>query len=296
MTHVYRTPAAEDDSPQFTLGRAVSSKAEQAVRLAMARYAGRAIRLHLVTEYPKSGGTWLAQMIAAYLGVPFPRNRLPNLGECVLHGHYRPARGFRHLRRILWLTRDGRDVMVSLYHHYFVWNERTRRFPKESLYYRRTLGFADPDDVPHNLPSFIATVFSHVPARLAHFTHPGNWSTFNLAWLEQDRVPSRRLARLRYEDLLADTPRTLERALLASGAREIDRDRLRGVVDRYRFDRQANRAPGHEDKTSFLRKGVAGDWRNYFTLEAAEMFERHAGTALIALGYESDRGWVDRVR
>ena len=58
--------------------------------------------------------------------------------------------------------------------------------------------------------------------------------------------------------------------------------------------RQTGRAPGAEDRGSFIRKGVAGDWVNHFTRETAELFDELAGDALVALGYESDRGWADR--
>src|SRR3712207_8037395 len=43
-----------------------------------------------------------------------------------------------------------------------------------------------------------------------------------------------------------------------------------------------------------LRKGVVGDWRNQFSPEAREVFNRYAGEELILLGYEKDRKWVDR--
>ena len=38
---------------------------------------------------------------------------------------------------------------------------------------------------------------------------------------------------------------------------------------------------------------MVGDWRNQFTREAREVFDRHAGEELILLGYEKDHSWVD---
>ena len=70
--------------------------------------------LYIVNEYPKSGGTWLSQMLADYLGIPFPRNRFPTIGKQVMHGHYY---ALRHNKRIICALRDGRDVMVSYYYH-----------------------------------------------------------------------------------------------------------------------------------------------------------------------------------
>ncbi len=44
-----------------------------------------------------------------------------------------------------------------------------------------------------------------------------------------------------------------------------------------------------------LRKGQAGDWRNHFTREAAEIFDRYCGDMLISTGYEPDHEWVRRL-
>ena len=43
--------------------------------------------------------------------------------------------------------------------------------------------------------------------------------------------------------------------------------------------------PGNEDTGSKLRKGVAGDWRNHFTSEVREAFDRRASDVVDRLGY-----------
>jgi hypothetical protein len=57
------------------------------------------------------------------------------------------------------------------------------------------------------------------------------------------------------------------------------------------MQRATGRAPGQEDRTNFIRKGVVGDWVNHFSREAAEVFDWLAGDTLVSLGYEPDRGW-----
>ena len=52
------------------------------------------------------------------------------------------------------------------------------------------------------------------------------------------------------------------------------------------------RESGVENRSSHLRKGVAGDWQNYFNAESREIFDYYAGHHLIRLGYEEDRSWV----
>lgn len=46
-----------------------------------------------------------------------------------------------------------------------------------------------------------------------------------------------------------------------------------------------------ENHRSDKRKGVVGDWMNYFTDDAKRWFKEEAGEALVMLGYESDDTW-----
>jgi hypothetical protein len=217
--------------------------------------------------------------------VPPPRRSL-------LHGHYPASSDFRRLARVFWMVRDGRDVMVSLYHHYLLWNEKNRRWPAEILYHRRKLRFDDYEDVRANLPAFMEFSFTHTPSRFVKFTHPGNWSSFNRSWLEQRYLPEGQIVKTSFETLLADTSAELTRILTEATGVAPHSERVEAVVRKYSFDRQAGRARGEENTGSFLRKGVAGDWKNYFNREAAEVFDRHAGDVLVRLGYEPDRSWV----
>jgi hypothetical protein len=213
-------------TPSQSLTRTLRSKYQQAFRLFALNYLSRRVPYLLVTEFPKSGGTWLGQLISGYTGLPFPRNEAPSLQESVLHGHYLPGAKLDSLRRIFWLLRDGRDVLVSHYHHLLIWNERNARQPKEVLYHRRRLRFEDYGDVRANLPAFIDFAFTHRPSRLHRFTFMGDWATFNEAWLTQDRVPADLIVRTRYEDLLENTKVELARVLGAALDETIDVDRV----------------------------------------------------------------------
>jgi len=57
-----------------------------------------------------------------------------------------------------------------------------------------------------------------------------------------------------------------------------------------RFDKlSGGRDPGQEDRKSFFRKGISGDWQNYFTVKNMETFNNLAGDALSVLGYNDIR-------
>lgn len=65
------------------------------------------------------------------------------------------------------------------------------------------------------------------------------------------------------------------------------------IVDTCRFERFAEgRKQGEVDLKSEYRKGIIGDWRNYFTERDKEQFKQSgAGQLLIDLGYEKDNSW-----
>lgn len=63
------------------------------------------------------------------------------------------------------------------------------------------------------------------------------------------------------------------------------------LVDHYSFKNISGRRAGTEDQKHHYRKGVSGDWRNYFSEEHKQRFNLEAGEFLIALGYEQNLNW-----
>jgi hypothetical protein len=103
---------------------------------------------------------------------------------------------------------------------------------------------------------------------------------------------------IRYEDLLQDTVTYFMQALEYIGLGH-NRRLAEVIVERNRFARlsvgkkiwQLPRKPGQEDPHSHFRKGIAGDWRNYFKPDHNQRFKELAGQQLIDLGYEKDLDW-----
>lgn len=250
-------------------------KTEGAIRWGMVRILSGYLPLYIVTEYPKSGGSWVSQMLAGYLRVPFPRNQFPRFESCIMHGHYLYS---PFLKNVFCVMRDGRDIMVSFYYHSLFKNERFNARLVQMT--RKEVPFEDFDNIESNLSAFIEYKFTC--KKHPRFT----WSEFVNHWMDQE------VAVIKYENLLQDPVKELGSAISKVTGDKPYEKRLEEIVDRYSFKRAAKRDPGEEDKHSFLRKGIAGDWKNVFSKEAKALFNYYAGKELIRLGYEKDETWV----
>ena len=223
-----------------------------------------------VVGYPKSGNTWYQCLIA---GVVYGCN--PELTpdavvqELVpdVHGkkfyHRFGERAFfkshrlplPEYRQVIYLLRDGRDAMVSYYHHLNALN-------------------ADPVD-------FKALIGGHG-------LFPGKWQTHVEAWLSNPF--GARLMVVRYEDLKTNCVGELRRLCEFL---EMDRDSswLALLAEAARFQKMQRREitqgwanPWPKDKL-FVRRGDVGSYRDEMPPEILAQFLTEAGAALARAGY-----------
>jgi len=248
-------------------------------RLFLWHILSKQLDLVLVTEYPKSGGTWVTQMLAEYFELPFRRNQNVRYEHAILHGHHVYNKRFN---KVYYVLRDGRDVMVSYYFHLLFNNDKNSE--QMVAFSRSQMPFEDFDNVQKNLSQFIEYMFTKYEKRPFHFT----WSEF------VNSIPEKKsVATIKYENLLTEPVLEISEALKKNGVEEIDEVRLREIVEKYSFQNLTRRKPGDENNRSFLRKGISGDWKNYFSQEAKEVFNRYGGKELIRLNYEKDISWVN---
>lgn len=234
--------------------------------------------LYLVPEYPKSGGTWFSQMLSDALELPFYRNTSSQpICSSVMSGHLLYSPRFKNVTVVI---RDGRDTVVSAYYYMCFKNEINRQFGVDR--YRKALQFEDYDDIRSNLPRFIEYLYGEHAKKHFHF----GWGEFIDSWFDQSA------SFVRYEDLLTQPVDELRRIFNGLTGRELSEERAAEIVDKYSFRKMSGRKQGQENRTSFVRKGVAGDWKNHFSAEAREVFHRFAGDQLIRAGYEQDDSWV----
>ena len=249
----------------------------------IARRWGRYFPMWIGCGYPKSGTVWLCKLLSNYLGVPYPQNyRLPIAMSSVIHAHW----GYHErLPPTAYIYRDGRDVMVSLYFHQMR-ELASRRNPgnaartQERMQHLFGAGF-DPNDVRGNLPRFIDHEFTE--QRHGY----GTWSDHVVDWC----LPTRpNVAYVSYEALTREPESTFAELISTLTQSPASPEKVRLALEREDFSLVSGRARGSEDRSSFLRKGTAGAWRSHFDRAAAEVFDHHAGDALVTLGY-AEPGW-----
>lgn len=177
-----------------------------------------------VAEYPKSGGTWLGQILSTYLEIPFPRNQRPAIRPwqpCLLHGHHVHA---DHVQNVVCILRDGRDVMVSAY--YYLLHQNNDVTAREAIL--QHLPTADYNDVERNLPAFIEYMFTRPTLggmRLAR--GKVTWRKFTESWLDTGANI------VTYEDMQDNAVLALTPVLERITRRSVDQQRLAAAVDQF---------------------------------------------------------------
>ncbi len=231
-----------------------------------------------VLGYTKSGTNWLCHLVSGILEMPILESwklNLPRFTPCVYHMHrIIPIDAVR--RRTIYMMRDGRDTMVSRYFHIV----REGGIAKAKL--EKYLGHpASANNVKNNMAKFIRFMQTSNVATTDYRSHIKQWEKHKDIYVT-----------LRYEDLLTNPIFEITRAITEVSHTEPDPNQVRKIVEQHDFTRLTKRKKGTEDANSFTRKGISGDWVNYFTPEAATVFDDYAGDLLLELGYEDAPNWA----
>jgi lipopolysaccharide transport system ATP-binding protein len=96
---------------------------------------------------------------------------------------------------------------------------------------------------------------------------------------------------VRYEDLIRDEHAFFKKIISYCGIAVAGDASLEAAIDLHSFENRAGRKPGEEDVNSHHRKGISGDWRNYFDASLIREFKDRYGEVLVATGYEKNLNW-----
>lgn len=258
----------------------LESKFKSFSRYLIWHYLSKKLELIHVAEFPKSGGTWLKLLLSEYLGLDLYDYQISGLKNVIIHGH--DKNNYKN-HKTVFIVRDGRDVVISYYFHIL---REPKIMPEYYIKAKRDSIVVNDKNIIENLPHFIEFINKYYPKKFNRFS----WSSMNESYLNDSKK-----CLVKYEDMLLDTEKELSRVLNYLGVNEIDMKKLTYTVNKLSFKNQTNRNRGQEDKGSFLRKGISGDWKNYFTQESANIFNIYSGDMLIKLGYEKDDNWIKKL-
>jgi hypothetical protein len=183
--------------------------------------------------------------------------------------------------KIVYIVRDGRDVIIS---------ERFRNFVEESRFLsaedKRIIEDLRKDQVPFTDGHH--SIFTETFIRRT----AGNW----VHDLQETEDESRRLFGeaffgLRYEDLLEHPFEEMRKVWAFLGV-EADRSLEKTILTEMSSNPDEEwQSRRNEDIASFLPKGQAGNWTRLFSEQDKTVFKDVAGEMLIRWNYEKNLTW-----
>jgi lipopolysaccharide transport system ATP-binding protein len=111
-----------------------------------------------------------------------------------------------------------------------------------------------------------------------------DYSRIQLSWMNDPETLV-----IKFEDLIED-PDLFEK-IIEHCEMNVSKERLQQAFQNNSFEKLAGHARGVEDQASHFRKGIAGDWRNYFSDPVKETFIKKFGQTLIKTNYEKNENW-----
>ena len=200
-----------------------------------------------------------------------------------IHGQVvRDAHALYPDAKIIYIVRDGRDVLIS---------ERFRNFVEESKFLtaedKRIMSDLRVDSAPFSdgrRSIFTETSIRNIAKRWADDLHEIDSEGVNLY--------GENYISLRYEDLLAQPFAELSRLWKFLGVKKIGRALEKQLLAEMSSNPDEEwQAKRNEGIASFLLKGQAGNWRRLFTEKDKVLFKEVAGELLVKWGYEKDLSW-----
>lgn len=184
--------------------------------------------------------------------------------------------------RIIYIVRDGRDVLIS---------ERFRNFVEDSKFLtsedKRILSDLETDSAPFGdgrRSIFTETFIRNIARRWA--------DDLNEIDSEGKRLYGRKYISLRYEDLMKRPFAEISRLWKFLGVKKIDKSLEKQLLAEMSSNPDEEwQAKRNEGIADFLPKGQTGNWRRLFTAKDKALFRDIAGDVLVRWGYEKDNNW-----
>lgn len=172
--------------------------------------------------------------------------------------------------KAIFVVRDPRDLVVS---EYFSWR-----------YSHSLMG-----DIPELRRELNALSKPEGFLYVLEFLH--SYGTFDCqrSWIEEGSTDPEVLI-VRFEDLITEHSVTIWKVFEHFDI-QVPNLVLSQLLQDHSFESLSGRRRGIENKHSHYRKGVHGDWKNYFDERLVNRFKQLTGELVVRLGYELINSW-----
>lgn len=219
----------------------------------------------LVIGYPKSGNTWLCYLLAYCLNAEYDDHDEPGV-------HPRDPYQRQYVKGGLGHPSFGSSIGKILKTHFidpanisgpFVYIMRDGRDVMVSYYFFRKY-FLKEDIGEFN--EFFQTYARQWTNHIKKYTN------------REEVIP------VKYEDL-SQRPQDAIGEIFSRLETPVDAAVIQDALEIFKFEQLSQRERGVEERSSFFRKGIVGDWKNHFSIQDQQKFNEIAGETLDAIGY-----------
>ncbi|KAF6289156.1 sulfotransferase family 2A member 1 [Rhinolophus ferrumequinum] len=214
--------------------------------------------------------------------------------------HLFPKSVFKSKAKVIYLIRNPRDILVSGYffwiisnfvkkpeslEQYFEWFIQGNAKSYDSSKCARHCASNCAHKSEHNrgVPAFTEFVIHplFLPSTPTHAVAFGSWFDHIRGWTSMKGKENFLI--LSYEELKQDTRSAVQKLCQFLG-KKLEPEELNSVLKNSSFQvMKENKMSNYtllrgwlldQNNGSFLRKGISGDWKNYFTVAQAEVFDK----------------------
>lgn len=185
------------------------------------------------------------------------------------HGYFRYITKTPRFKAF-FVMRDPRDLIVSNFFSYKYSHEVSSPLIQELRDHLQNV--SETDGITFILEKY-----------LPHFTNT------LLGWKKM--ISNDWLDIYRFEDLFGKYQKDEFGKLITFLELDLPDTALSSLLEKYSFKNMSGRKQGQENKKHHFRKGIAKDWKNYFSALHIRKTKELIGKSLIELGYEKNENW-----